>query len=765
MSVSHDDATERYGQAALASACASISSALEGQRNVTLNNEAYGVGQLVGAGVIRPGTAKVSMLAAAVQAGMDKHEAESTIDSGLKAGAQNPRDISALGAGRRQAAPAAAAPQKTTADLARELYGASAKAAGTLVERYMREWRGINGEIPSSFRFHPGAWHRASKQKLPAMIAPILRTDDTGTRIKAVHVTYLDPETGAKAAVSPAKQMFGDVAGGAIWLGEYGDHMLCAEGIEKGLACQAATGIPCAVGMSSTLLPQIVWPRAVKRVTLCADPNGAGEAAIHKTARALEADGIELFCCYPPVHGKDWDELSPSEIEKAVSEAKAWAVPRVPVDAGERPTLQLIDGGRSDDARPAPSLDRFRPFFDGEGNSEPPPTLIKRTLRKRGVVVIGGPSQAGKSYIAVLLAACLASGSPFFGLRIQEKVGVVYAAAEGDDTIQPRLRAVKPSLGLEMGKTLPICVLQSFRMPKRGEGRADTFAPFVADVKSARAAFEARGLPAPGVLVIDTASAGIDMNDENSANDIADVIDRARALGEETGMLVIIVHHYGKDPTKKGRGSNAWFANPDQVLSVHARFDKNQVPTNERSLFLDKLRGAPPRLIANFKLEQVAIGLDSDGEDMHEAFATPRDTGETVTATDMLPPRPQTETKKQGPRDIAFDQAFAWAEKGHATPRRVRHDGPLVKMVPLKHVRDQFSIAYATGEDGKERRAGAIRKAFADVLKVVRKDPRYAFEASGNIEWVWLVDEKVARSAGAEHVEFTEDFEENQIPI
>jgi hypothetical protein len=439
---------------------------------------------------------------------------------------------------------------------------------------------------------------------------------------------------------------------------------------------------------------------------------------------------------------------------------------QAPAMRGDVAELRVIDGGRGAPvAAPQPSLDRFRPFFDGEGNSEPPPTLIKRTLRKRGVVVIGGPSQAGKSYIAVLLAACLASGKPFFGLPVQETVGVIYAAAEGDDTIQPRLRAVKPGLGLGMSQSLPICVLQSFRMPRRGDGKSDAFAPFVADVKAAHAAFEARHLPPPGVLVIDTASAGIDMEDENSSNSIADVIDRSRALGEETDMLVIIVHHYGKDPTKKGRGSNVWFANPDQVLSVHAKFDKNQVPTNERSLFLDKLRGTPPRLIANFKLEQVAIGVDSDGDELVEAFATTRDSGETVTAADMLPPRPQHAEKKQGPRDIAFDQAFAWAEKGHATPRRVRHDGPLVNMVPLKHVRDQFSIAYATGEDGKERRAGAIRKAFLDVLKVVRKDPRYAFEASGAIEWVWLASSKAEQSCDAKHTEFSEDFEENQIPI
>jgi putative DNA primase/helicase len=100
-------------------------------------------------------------------------------------------------------------------------------------------------------------------------------------------VTFLDRRTGAKAKATPAKKMFGSCKGGAVWLGDYGVHMLCAEGIEKGLAIQHATGIPCAVGLSATLLPSIVWPRGTTRITLCADPNGAGEQSIHKLAKAL----------------------------------------------------------------------------------------------------------------------------------------------------------------------------------------------------------------------------------------------------------------------------------------------------------------------------------------------------------------------------------------------------------------------------------------------------------------------------------------------
>lgn len=330
--------TEKYAQAALSSACSAISTALAGQRNHTLNTESFGIGQIVGAGMLGLQEAKSALMEAAKQNGMDRHEAEATIKSGIDSGMRTPRDMPDGDAPQRPAP----AQKRSTSDYARDLYKAAKPARDTLVEHYLQQHRDIPAAAPSSFRFHPAIWHKGAGQTLPAMVAPIVRTDAEGTRIGAVHVTFLDPKTGAKTKADPAKKMYGACKGGAIWLADYGPHMLCAEGIEKGLACQAATGIPAAVGLSSTLLPSIVWPRGTKKVTLCADPNGAGETAIHKLARALAADGIELFCCYPPEPGKDWDETSPAAIVAAIEGAKPWALPATP--AARMPTAEDIEG-------------------------------------------------------------------------------------------------------------------------------------------------------------------------------------------------------------------------------------------------------------------------------------------------------------------------------------------------------------------------------------------------------------------------------------
>jgi len=318
---------EKYAAAALQSACNAIASALKGQRNHTLNTESFGIGQLVGAGSLTFSEARTALLSAALSNGIDKHEAEASIKSGLDAGMKNPRDAPEDGARPQTAAPA----KKSTADYAKQLYGEAKPLAGTLGERYLQEHRRLAGAPPDSFRFHGGVWHKGAGEKLPAMVAPITRTDATGTRITAVHITFLDHQTGAKTKADPAKKMYGSCRGGAIWLSGYAAHMLCAEGIEKGLACQGATGIPAAVGMSATLLPSIVWPRGTTHVTLCADPNGAGETAINKAASALAGDGVKLSVCYPPVPGKDWDELPATQIKAAIEAAKPWEAPKATV--------------------------------------------------------------------------------------------------------------------------------------------------------------------------------------------------------------------------------------------------------------------------------------------------------------------------------------------------------------------------------------------------------------------------------------------------
>lgn len=89
--------SSRYGAAALERAIATVRSAPEGTRNDTLNREAFGVGQLVAAGVIEAGDAETELIAAAVSACLPEAEARRTVLGAFRAGANSPRF--GLGAG------------------------------------------------------------------------------------------------------------------------------------------------------------------------------------------------------------------------------------------------------------------------------------------------------------------------------------------------------------------------------------------------------------------------------------------------------------------------------------------------------------------------------------------------------------------------------------------------------------------------------------------------------------------------------------------
>ncbi len=81
----------RYAAAALEDAASTVRSTPEGARNVTLNAEAFGIGQLVAAGALDEGHAEDELVAAALSAGLSETEARGTVRSAFRGGAANPR--------------------------------------------------------------------------------------------------------------------------------------------------------------------------------------------------------------------------------------------------------------------------------------------------------------------------------------------------------------------------------------------------------------------------------------------------------------------------------------------------------------------------------------------------------------------------------------------------------------------------------------------------------------------------------------------------
>ena len=91
-----DSSRLRYAAAALDNECSAVRNAGEGNRNNTLNRAALKLGGLVGAGALSEGNVRSALTSAALAAGLPMPEITKTLNSGLRTGMANPRNITDL---------------------------------------------------------------------------------------------------------------------------------------------------------------------------------------------------------------------------------------------------------------------------------------------------------------------------------------------------------------------------------------------------------------------------------------------------------------------------------------------------------------------------------------------------------------------------------------------------------------------------------------------------------------------------------------------
>jgi hypothetical protein len=201
--------------------------------------------------------------------------------------------------------PRPSAPLAEPSEAARRLWRQSRPAPGAVVEIYLRS-RGLDGAIPPTLRCLPQCWHAEAKQHLPAMLAAV--TCWPGTRVVAVHRTFLQPDGSDKADVTPVKKSLGPCAGGAVRLAPAGPTLAIAEGVETALSVQIATGMPAwaalsAAGFYSLVLPDL--PLA-EHVLIAADADEPGLAAAYSAAARWHTEGRRVRISAP--RSGDWND-------------------------------------------------------------------------------------------------------------------------------------------------------------------------------------------------------------------------------------------------------------------------------------------------------------------------------------------------------------------------------------------------------------------------------------------------------------------------
>jgi hypothetical protein len=260
--------------------------------------------------------------------------------------------------------------------------------------------------------------------------------------------------------------------------------------------------------------------------------------------------------------------------------------------------------------------------------------------------LVYGPSNVGKSFLILDLAACVATGRSFRDELEVDQGGVLYLSLEGKSGMQNRLEALKRR-GV-LADEPPLFV--SFdHVSLTGPSIGPTYGQIVAE--TCRKIEREQGVSFK-LIIVDTLSRAMAGGDENSGRDMMIAVGEIDLIRGETGAHVMIVHHSGKDETRGARGSSTLRAAVDTEIEL-SRPEGSAITTMRVTKQRDFQIGPP----MPFSLEVVELGTDRRGNPINTCVVKhedeimagqPRGRGRpksSVSKTDLLNLLPQPSTK------------------------------------------------------------------------------------------------------------------------
>lgn len=184
---------------------------------------------------------------------------------------------------------------------------------------------------------------------------------------------------------------------------------------------------------------------------------------------------------------------------------------------------------------------------------DPPEPLIDGWLNLDSFAVLYGRPKGGKSFVALDMALCVASGTAWHGHKVA-RGPVLYVVAEGVRGVGPRVHAWAELNGVEVPDDL-------WWIPRPVNLLSGTWAQALCDV--------AREIQ-PHLVVIDTLNRSMAGGEENSSKDMGVVIDACTRLRHATGACVKLVHHSGKNQENGARGHSSLLGAVDTELELRS---------------------------------------------------------------------------------------------------------------------------------------------------------------------------------------------------
>jgi hypothetical protein len=191
---------------------------------------------------------------------------------------------------------------------------------------------------------------------------------------------------------------------------------------------------------------------------------------------------------------------------------------------------------------------------------EPVKWLIDGVLPAGSFSALYGPPGSFKSFHALHIAHCIATGTPWMGNEVTEAGGVLYIAGEGFGGVGARIKACKQHYQTEDGA--PIYVIRH-QLNLRSS---------VEDFNALMLAVETLVMDTGidfKLIVIDTLARAFGGGDENSASDMMQFVvtcGHIQKIVQDAALMIL--HHSGKDQSRGMRGSSALLGAVDSELEL-----------------------------------------------------------------------------------------------------------------------------------------------------------------------------------------------------
>jgi hypothetical protein len=271
---------------------------------------------------------------------------------------------------------------------------------------------------------------------------------------------------------------------------------------------------------------------------------------------------------------------------------------------------------------------------------EPVNWLIQDVIPEKSFVALYGPPASFKSFIAMDIAECIASGRPWLGKEINGTGPVLYIAGEGHGGIGARIAAIK-----QHHKTPDSSQLYVVRSMINLRSSVEDFTNLIMAIDEL---VQLIGVQLR-MIVIDTLARAFGGGNENSSDDMGAFIQATGKIQNRYKCSLMLLHHAGKDTTKGLRGHSSLLGAVDTQMEI-IRFPQ----TREGLILMSKQKDGEDG--QNYGFEAIEVEIDRSDLGLENGSSLAIKHRETI-AGEMDKARKGQETKE--PPDVTDKGIFA----------------------------------------------------------------------------------------------------------